>query len=315
MTGPILLTGAGGDIGISIARCLHDAFPEAMIVGADCKSDNPGKAFFDTFSILPRADDPSWLPSLKTLIKEHGARFVLPLAEAELSVLMRQGLLQTNIETARIISPNHKAVQTGLDKLLTNNVLLEAGIEVPESGLVGDADPGDYDVVIKPRSGQGSKGIAIVSRGSFDAIKSARSGDLWQRYLSDADAEYTCGIARFPAMDTRVISFRRKLAGGLTGSGSVNSLPELERLGERVADVLKLRGAVNMQLRMSMGKLLIFEINPRFSSTVGFRHKLGYRDVIWSLKDALGEGIESYEPPVAGTRIYRVAEEVILPPI
>ena len=37
---------------------------------------------------------------------------------------------------------------------------------------------------------------------------------------------------------------------------------------------------------------MIFEINPRFSSTVYMRHKLGFTDVIWSLKEFYDEPVK-----------------------
>ena len=37
---------------------------------------------------------------------------------------------------------------------------------------------------------------------------------------------------------------------------------------------------------------MIFEINPRFSSTAYMRYKLGFTDVLWSLKFFFDEPIE-----------------------
>ena len=37
---------------------------------------------------------------------------------------------------------------------------------------------------------------------------------------------------------------------------------------------------------------MVFEINPRFSSTVGMRHKVGFSDLIWSIQETvLGESL------------------------
>ena len=37
---------------------------------------------------------------------------------------------------------------------------------------------------------------------------------------------------------------------------------------------------------------MIFEINPRFSSTAFMRHKLGFMDVIWSIEEFYGNSIK-----------------------
>lgn len=314
MRGPIILTGAGGDIGIAVGRCLREIYPKAELIGADCRRDTPAEAIFDRAEILPLASDSDYLPTLEKLAVESGAKLLLPLAEAELATLMEHDLLQGIIGGARLITANAVAVAIGLDKIATNRQLREAGCPVPESGIVGEDDPEDFPVIIKPRRGQGSKGIQVVERDGFGRARELRRGDLWQRLLPDADEEYTCGITRFPNMPTRVISFRRRLAGGLTGSGEVVDNEKLEALGRQVAEAIELRGSVNMQLRLDKGVPMIFEINPRFSSTVRFRHLLGYRDVAWSIEVALGEPVGPYSPPRPGTRIFRVAQEIVLPP-
>lgn len=213
-----------------------------------------------------------------------------------------------------MVCANHAAVMTGLDKLATNRRLRQAGCEVPASGIVGEDEPETFPIVVKPRSGQGSKRIQVIREArDYAEVSTSRSGDLWQRLLTAEDEEFTCGIARFPGMPTRVISFHRRLAGGLTGSGTLVDDPRLNRLGVLVADALDLRGSINMQLRLDGGVPMIFEVNPRFSSTVRFRHLLGFRDVAWSLDDALDRPIGDYVAPKPGARIFRVGEELILP--
>ena len=186
---------------------------------------------------------------------------------------------------------------------------------MPETGIVGEDEPGDFDLIVKPRCGQGSKGLQTVERKDFDMLRNARSGDLWQRWLKDACEEYTCGIARFGSIPTRSLSFRRTLQGGLTGKGEVVHDPKLARVCDDVAKALDLDGAINVQLRIDAGEPTIFEVNPRLSSTVGFRHRLGFCDGVWAIADRLGLAVDTYVPPVAGVRIERVGLEVVRPPV
>jgi carbamoyl-phosphate synthase large subunit len=39
----------------------------------------------------------------------------------------------------------------------------------------------------------------------------------------------------------------------------------------------------------------VFEINPRFSSTVLMRHRVGYTDVLWAIEEAEGKSIDFSE--------------------
>lgn len=313
-TGPILLTGAGGDIGVALARALREAWPHARLIGADCDPDAVGAWFVDQFHVLPRADAPDYVERLRMLIEDEHVQALVPLAEAELARLLSEQLISGRLGNAALVTANRKALAVGLDKLATARTLAQAGIAVPQTGIIGEDEPGDYDLIIKPRRGQGSKGLRAVSRCKFDAMRASRRGDLWQCWLKDECEEYTCGIARFGAMETRSLSFRRTLQGGLTGKGEVVHDDRLTSICERVAELLELDGAINIQLRIDAGEPTIFEINPRFSSTVGFRHRLGFTDAVWAIEDRLGYPAGGYEPPAAGSRIERVAMEVVRPP-
>ena len=87
---------------------------------------------------------------------------------------------------------------------------------------------------------------------------------------------------------------------------------KIERTLHEIATVLELRGAINVQLRFDREGPKVFEINPRFSSTVGFRHALGFRDFVWALLESRGMSVESYCPPKVGTRIFRGSYPIVL---
>ena len=59
---------------------------------------------------------------------------------------------------------------------------------------------------------------------------------------------------------------------------------------------------------------MVFEINPRFSSTVLFRHLLGFKDVIWAIEAQMNNSIESYSPPSVNTKFYKGFSEYISSP-
>ncbi len=48
---------------------------------------------------------------------------------------------------------------------------------------------------------------------------------------------------------------------------------------------------MNVQLRLTDKGPRVFEINPRFSSTVLMRHRLGYCDVLWAMEEVEGRAV------------------------
>lgn len=306
----LFLTGCGGDIAISIARLVRESGLASRLIGADVQRDHAGHAFFDEVVQLPRADAADYPQALERAVATHGPDLVVPLSEAELARLTAdepsEGL------RARLLMANRRSLQVGLDKLATFETLSAAGVPTPRTGLVGEGPVPPLPCIVKPRRGQGSKGLVLVEAWNAGHILATRTGDLWQEFLPEADQEFTCGLFRSGTGPLRSIVFRRQLSGGLTGAAEVVEDSRITRVLERIADALELEGAVNVQFRLDQGEPKVFEINPRFSSTVGFRHRLGFRDFEWSMLTALGEPLPPYVAPRAGVRMYRVGTEVIL---
>jgi len=117
-----------------------------------------------------------------------------------------------------------------------------------------------------------------------------------QEYLPNIDGEFTCGLFRSNSGVIRTIIFRRELTAGYSGFGEVIRNNDITDLLLNIAEKLDLRGSINIQLRLRNEQPVVFEINPRFSSTVLFRSLFGFNDVIWSIQDILGISLNAYSP-------------------
>ena len=80
----------------------------------------------------------------------------------------------------------------------------------------------------------------------------------------------------------------------------------------KISDVFNKPGLFNVQLRLTDDGPKLFEINPRISSTVVFRDKLGFHDLRWWISECLNLMLPEFVPPEAGTRIYRGDFEYII---
>jgi carbamoyl-phosphate synthase large subunit len=145
-----------------------------------------------------------------------------------------------------------------------------------------------YPFIIKGRTGAGGSEIAIIKNAiDFEYFKTKISNYILQEYL-EGD-EYTCGIFRKKNGEVKTIAFRRQLSsnnGGYTLYGEVVQNSVIDRLLLNISEKINLNGSINVQLRLSNSNIpYVFEINPRFSSTVLFRHLIGYEDLIWAIKE------------------------------
>ena len=132
-----------------------------------------------------------------------------------------------------------------------------------------------------------------------------------QELLLPADQEVTCAIYRTKDGRTAVLQLLRTLVGGFTGWAQVIDHPEVSKQCVQIAEGLGLQGGINAQLRLTEQGPRIFEINPRFSSTLLMRHKMGFCDAVWTVQEALGKSVSFYHPRV-GTTGVRVQDAAVL---
>lgn len=304
----ILVSGANGDIGISIARILTGE-GITNTFGCDIKIDSWGVCVFKDIIQVPRADAEDYIDSIRDIIRKFEIDLFIPSSEAEIK---RLNNLKASIESVLkcpVLMADSDTINIALDKYATANFLKNNQLHYPWTVNAEQGAAKDVPCIFKPRSGQGSKGIEIVRSPNRALELKGTDGYIFQELLTPDDQEYTCGVFRGENCKTRVILFNRTLDGGLTGKGIVVNNIEIESYVKEVAEALNLKGAINMQLRLTSRGPVLFEINPRLSSTVVFRHKLGFQDLIWALDELAGHAPSQYNPPKAGTRFYRGSAE------
>lgn len=303
----ILISGVAGDIGFGIARILREWGVFHRLHGIDIHADHYGEFVLDECAVAPSASEGNYINWLGDYIAENDIKVFIPSSEAEIRVLAQADL--DKLKGATILRNSNFNIQKSLDKFECLSYLQSCGIIVPANGLVGSNNPEKYPIIVKPRSGQGSKGLSVAN--SFSDFKSFQKGWVWQDYLLPDNEEYTCPVYSSPAQGMRILIIKRKLQGGLTSSGVVVENPEIEKYVTAVVEAMQVKGCINVQLRMTKRGPLLFEINPRLSSTLVFRDKMGFRDLRWWLSDTLGLAIHDYHPPPTGTRFYRGVQEYI----
>lgn len=307
----VLITAIAGDIAQGVATIVRAAFPKWRLIGSDIHPRHGGNLFVDTLLEAPRADAPGYDAWLDDVVGREGVDIVIPMSEAELLHLSGNRIVEEL--GAKFIMANAKAIEVGSDKLWTAQYLGSIGCERPWTIPAEEFDATTpLPCIFKPRRSAGSKGIFICS--SAAEVQFHRAGHppaVLQELLLPAEKEVTCAIFRCAKGKTAVLQLLRSLVGGFTGWAQVIDEPEINEQCTRLAEALDLRGSINAQLRLTDRGPRIFEINPRFSSTVFMRHLMGFQDVVWSLQEALGEDPQFAFPEV-GTTAVRVQGAAVL---
>lgn len=307
----ILITAIAGDIAQGVATIVRETFPQWRLIGTDIHPRHGGALFVDMLLEAPRADAPGYDAWLKQLIDREKVEIVIPMSEAELLHLSGNSIVED--AGAKFIMASAKAIEVGSDKLWTSQYLASIGCERPWTIPAEEFDATTpLPCIFKPRRSAGSKGIFICSSAAeVEFHRAAHPSAVLQELLLPPDKEVTCAIFRSANGKTAVLQLLRSLVGGFTGWAQVIDEPEINAQCMRLAEALDLRGSINAQLRLTDRGPRIFEINPRFSSTVYMRHRMGFQDVVWSLQEALG-GDPQFACPEVGTTAVRVQGAAVL---
>lgn len=306
----VLISGGGGDIGVALGRILQEEKINGVF-GCDISEDHVGECIFDDFFYVSRASEPKYITELEDIFRENKIKLFIPSSEAEIKSLLEYGLDNGCLFGVPVLIADEPTVRIALDKFTTANFLAEHSIKCPWTIETENNEPITLPCIFKPRSGQGSKGLEIVRSEVRVEELMGTSEYIWQELLLPDDQEYTCGVYRSQDGSCRSILMRRTLSGGFTGKGVVIEDAVINTYVNNIATALGVVGAVNFQLRLTEAGPVLFEINPRFSSTVMFRHKLGFKDLVWAIEEKFGLELSSYAVPLAGTKFYRGINEYI----
>lgn len=166
------------------------------------------------------------------------------------------------------------------DKWYSYDLLYKNGIPVPQT-------LGSY--ISKPREGSGGKDVHYRN-------------EVAQEYL--AGKEITCPIYVTKDGEIRILQLQRILQNGCSVHAKVIDNETVWDVCYRLALLLKFKGAFNIQLMLTKEGPKVFEINPRFSSTVYMRHLLGFKDAVWAYQELMGL-------PIAPMPTIKVGQEVV----
>ena len=309
----ILVTGCGGDIGQSIGKILLKSKYTKNLFGIDISNKNAAQFIYPNFSIGVPFTHPDYLQRLEIFIDKYDIDLIIPIAEPELRFFSEQNILKI-IGKAKMITASALALEIGFDKFKTAEFLKRENLPFPETFLAKSLQRIDnFPVILKSKTGSGSKDIHKINSIEEFLFHTKNTIDDYvvQEFISDEKGEFTCGVFRSSSKEIRTQIFKRELTSGYSGYGEVIENTNISNLLEKIAVKLDLVGSINIQLRIKENQPKVFEINPRFSSTVLFRHLLGFEDLIWSIEDLMGYTLSDNRSNVVGRKFYKGFEEYI----
>jgi carbamoyl-phosphate synthase large subunit len=277
-----LVTGANGDIALSILEILKRNFKNCIVHGSEIKPEGKGKFFFQKIIKVPKSSDYNFITCFAKLSREY--HLIIPTTELEIKKFS-QNLIK--IKNKNILINNQQIIRIFMDKLKTYKFLKKHNIGCPSfTDDFKNWKKYKFPMFIKKKTGAGNKGYIVArSENDFKPIL-ADKNLIIQEYLHSTK-EYSACIYSNNNCNTRILIFERELDKDRTLYAKYIKDINLEYQIKKILSVIKLKGSINIQFKVINKKIKIFEINPRLSSTVNMRDLINFKDCVWWILDFL----------------------------
>jgi carbamoyl-phosphate synthase large subunit len=271
----------------------------AFTIATDVNPLAPALYHADRYELVPRIDDPGYVPALAELVRRYDVRLIVPLTDLDPLVLARA----RDELGALVLLPEAEVVEALVDKFRAHRLFEELGIDSPPTWLPGEL-PDDlaFPVLVKAREGFGSRHIYRaddVAELEF-FLRKTPVESMVQHALDGEEfsVDVFCDLAGrcLNAIPRTMIESK----GGESIKGMTIKDEELIRHGCAVAEKLRLVGPANIQcFRQPDGSLPVTDVNPRFGGAFPLPRSAGSRYP--ELAIALAEG-ERPEPRIGEFR-------------
>ena len=314
----VLVTGVGGDLGQALVKALRLSTRPIVCHGSDADEAGVGAVFVESFQILPRAEDPSYVNVLDRVCGALGVDVVIPGSEQEIAVLSQLGQPPRLPSGIRVICQQWRWIERYGDKLtcmqtLTGHVELSPFADGADRQAVADViQQVGFPVVVKSRRSRGSRSLRVVhDQPELDRALKATSLPLLQAFLDDSGGEFSVGVFACEPFSS-AIAFKRQLGpSGCSWFAQTSTDASVLDYAMAIARLSHLKGSANIQVRKTSQGVRLLEVNPRFSSLVAARAACGFRDVEWAIELALGRSLEQPDGEFRHLRFRRFFHELV----
>jgi carbamoyl-phosphate synthase large subunit len=171
----VLLTSVGGLISPQMITLLRESTCiNPTILGVDVSADAVGRHFVDGFETAPRGDSIEYPPAIMDLCRRNSVEIVVPCSDEE-AISLSAAVPAFRLQGIHILCSSRESTVEGSNKHTYLSKLKAAGLPVPQYHVPRSLAELDYaleglgfpehDVVIKPLSRSGSRGVRILRGG------------------------------------------------------------------------------------------------------------------------------------------------------
>lgn len=308
----ILVTGAGGPAAISFMNAVAADGHTFIATDMDAHAAGLYLPYVAERALIPAGKSPELVPALLSLCRQHKVDLLVPTVDAELLPIARAASRFADIGV-RIAASPVQALERCLDKYLLYRTCCDA-LLCPSTVVLEPHTQASGDLIAKPRSGSGSRGIRRIQGENVPADLPRDGSYILQSYLPGTEYSVDVYIDRTGEALAAVPRERMKVDSGVAVTARTVRDPALEKAALAAARAVGIRGVANVQLRRDgAGRPRLLEINPRFPGTMPLTVAAGVPMPTMTVEEALG-GTLTRPPRFREIAMVRTLAETFLDP-
>lgn len=266
------------------------------VLATDCSWYAPAFHDADEAFLVPRLDDPEFVPSMLELCLKHDVDLIVPTIDTEMPAWVASRDQFTEIGTTIALSGDG-VVAIAADKQLTHDWLVAHDFPTVEQTTAAGAlaDPGTwtFPLMAKPRFGSAGLGVGVVRDADELALVASRGHELGEIVVQTVapGIEHTVDVLvdRLGRCVCTVPRRRIEVRAGEVSKGVTVRSPGLSDLASRIAEALPgAFGALNIQVFVDGDDLAVIEINARYGGGFPLSLEAGADFPRWMLEELLG---------------------------
>ena len=273
----LLFSGAGGSIFPYMFEMLEEKY-DVYAMDSDPKI---ARLYEDEkIFTVPNISDDNFVTTILDIISEHKIDVYIPGIDEEILIAIEISK-EMNIQ---VLSPSQTFVELCLDKFKLMKVLSDKNISNIDT-YMGDnySEEFEYPIFLKPNVGRGSRGIkkidTLVEYEAYFVLEEYAKKDILVQPFIGGE-EYTVSVTVNNL--NQLISIVPKIVytkQGITKYAQSIKHEKIEAICKKIVEELKPQGSFNVQLKLYDNVVYIFEINPRFSTTLVLSVASGVNEV------------------------------------
>lgn len=263
----VLLTGAGGTALPFLIKLLQSK--GYRVLAADMDSQAVGLYLADKGFVIPAGDSDDFLPVIRNICHQESVNVFIPLVDEEL-----ERSIDLEQEGTSVILPQKNFIKTCLDKYMLSKAFESFDIPQPKTYLLSEFENQiKFPFIIKPRVGRGSRGVSVInSTNQFEEYKKHTSNCAEQLIIQEYidGSEYTVSVVVWRDGFVQAVVPKEIISKkGVTKMAVTRGNKKIDEVCRVIQKNMHADGPFNVQLKLdSIGNPKVFEINPRFSTSI-----------------------------------------------